>query len=104
MATVTTATWPRYGLKKARIRRMVRPRRSGGTGSKAPGPPRAPNARPAPRPAPPLDAMDRPKPPPLPVTRLPRSECVGLGDPLRLEPALRVDRGLAAVARGGHGL
>src|SRR6185436_19206946 len=104
IATVTTATWPRYGLKNARIRRIVRPRRSGGTGTKSPGPPRAPNARLAPRPAPPLDAMERPKPPPLPVTRLPGGQRVGFGDPLRLEPALRVDRGLAAVARRGDGL
>ena len=54
IATSTTATWNRYGRKKARIRRIVRPRRSGGTrsspmGTRRPG--GAPlAARKAPRP------------------------------------------------------
>src|ERR671912_1784328 len=87
------------------MRRTVCQRRSLGTGSKsADGPdpntplPPPPVPRP-PRPTPPVAAR---VPPRGKVMRSPRGGGRGLGDALRLQPALRVDSGLAAVRRGGH--
>ena len=107
IATRTTATWSRYGRKKATIRRIVWPRRSLGTGAKSrAGPPpngppaAAPHRRRPPRPTPPVAvaraaARER---------HLPGGRGRGFGDALGLEPALGVDGGLAAVAGRGHGL
>src|SRR5688572_13336381 len=87
------------------MRRTVCQRRSLGTGSKSadgpdpktpPGPPPLPRP---PRPTPPVAAR---VPPRGKLIRSPRGGGRGLGDALRLQPALRVDGGLAAVRRGGH--
>src|SRR3954447_10701833 len=129
IATSTTPTRSRYGRKKATIRPTVRPRRSLGTGvkSRLPPPPRIPRPPTAPpvavrvwprgkliaprlrRPARQrlpgrADATTRRSVPGSWTQPLPSGRRGGLGDALGLEPALRVDGGLAAVRGRGHGL
>src|SRR4029077_11040322 len=105
IATRTTPTCSRYGRKKPTIRRIVAPRRSLGTGVKSrAAPPRPPPPiRPPPRAPPPVAARVPPARGKL-TTSSPSGGGRGLGDPLGLQPAFRVDGRLAAIRGRGDGL
>ena len=60
IATSTTTTWPRYGRKKAAMRRIVAPRRSRGTRTKSSD---GGVRRPGPEAPPPVRARERTPPP-----------------------------------------